>query len=162
MMPFLWTLTKDNTVVAFFISAINAKHVIPIRTFFDADVSVQIGKTTYGSMSSAFANPVIKSNYAAEPRITYYCQEQMTGRNGMYNTYVLGSLFYGFPDQKSTELLEISKDITQSEKNAILNQAKPNIYGVISDGYEDSISMCPAYEQWLDICYILIQNQHQR
>ena len=97
--------------------------MIPIRSFFDDTIPVLLGRTTYGSVNAAFVNPEIKSNYAAEPRITYYCQEQMTGRSGMYNTYVLGNIFYGFQDQKSTEMMEITQDINQSEKDALLRQA---------------------------------------
>ena len=150
----LRTVTENDIVVAFFITSKSEHRKIPISTFYSGKQT--IGKTDYFKVD--FANPKIESNLETNGRYCYYEEIQGTGRYAMYNYYVFATVPYGFIDDESVRLSEVySTNDTVAEENivSLRKKAKPNTFGVIADGYEETIALIPSIEEWQNIYYLL-------
>ncbi len=149
----LRTVTEDDSVVAFFITSMNEENKITVQSIDSKEI---IGETNY--LDTDFVNPTIDASFSGNGRYNYYAEIQGTGRYAMYNYYVFATLPYGFIDDESAELCreygtEDTESITKDE--SLRNNATPNTFGIIADGYEEMVSMIPATDSWKDIFYLL-------
>lgn len=149
----LRTVSKNNNVIAFFITSTNEKRKIPINTYDDAK---PIGEIVY--TESDYAGEHREAYYCGNGRDNYYYEIQGTGRYGMYNHYLYGTVSYGFLDSRSIELVTVvglDNDIDQTLIDDLREEVKPNTFGVIADGYQDVVSVIPICDEWLNIYYLL-------
>lgn len=149
----LRTVSKDKTVVAFFITSINPKSKIPVRSF---DTEYKLGKSTYSDFE--FPNPQIDKSIAMYGAATYYSESQGTGRHGAYNNYVIADVPYGFYDSYTSELISyisFEEEPKIEELNKLKSNATPNTFGVIDWAYIEIISIIPQSDQWDSIYYTL-------
>ena len=150
----LRTVTDNDIVVAFFITSKDENRNIPISTFYSEKQT--IGKTNFYKIK--FANPTIESNLNSNGRYCYYGEIQGTGRYAMYNYYSFATVSYGFIDDASARLCEKNSTdniITKEEEETLRKKAKPNTFGVMADGYEETISLIPFVDEWENIYYLL-------
>lgn len=149
----LRTVTDNDIVVAFFITSKDENRNIPISTFYSEKQT--IGNTNFYKIK--FSNPIVESNLNSNGRYCYYGEIQGTGRYAMYNYYLFATVSYGFIDDASARLCEkISTDnIITKEEETLRKRAKPNTFGVIADGYEETISLIPFVDEWENIYYLL-------
>ena len=150
----LRTVVEDDTVIAFFITSQNENRTIPISTAFPGNET--IGKVNYSDIE--FSNYEAKSNLNTNGRYCYYGEIQGTGRYAMYNHYLFATLSYGFVDEQSAMLCELysANDAVKAENmNNLRSKAKPNTFGVIADGYQETITLIPLTEEWENIYYLL-------
>ena len=150
----LRTVSKDNKVVAYFITSTNPKRKIPIDTYDDENN--MIGTIKYSNVD--FANPEVVSNITMDGRYVYYYERQGTGRYGMYNSYLYGIAPYGFVDDRSAELIHLTawgEDYSEEEYQKARSSVLPNTFGVIADGYENVISIIPTCDEWNNMFYLL-------
>lgn len=150
----LRTVTDKDIVVAFFITSKNENRSIPILTFYSQKQT--IGKTNFYKIE--LSNPTIEANLNNNGRYCYYGEIQGTGRYAMYNYYLFATVSYGFIDDASARLCEkhsTDNFISEEEKDSLRKKAKPNTYGVIADGYEETISLIPFVDEWENIYYLL-------
>ena len=150
----LRTVTENDKVVAFFITSKNAHRKIPISTFYSGKQT--IGKTNYFKVD--FANPKIESNIEMNGRYCYYEEIQGTGRYAMYNYYLFATVSYGFVDNESVKLSEmysINDSVSKESTDSLRKKAKPNTFGVIADGYEETVTLIPNVDGWQNIYYLL-------
>lgn len=150
----LRTVTENDTVVAFFITSKDEHRKISISTFYSGKRT--IGKTNYFKVD--FANPKIDSNLETNDRYCYYEEIQGTGRYAMYNYYLFATVSYGFVDDESVRLSEMySTNSSASKENTdpLRKKAKPNTFGVIADGYEETVTLIPKVDEWQNIYYLL-------
>lgn len=170
----LRTVSKDNSVVAYFITS--KKTSRKILSYYKFNETVILGKTTYANIRVNNYTPKTDSSFCGDPSVNYYAELFPTGRERMYNTYVFGTVAYGFNDQNTIELLEASYFKSKSEDSdnsdlavdvnidendliKLREKARPNTYGVIANGYEEMISIIPQGElssgNWSDIYYLI-------
>lgn len=120
----------------------------------------EIGNTTYDSID--FANPQIESNASANGRYNYYGEIQETGRYGMWNYYLFGTLPYGFDDDSAINLLMLTAfddSPNQNQVEILRKTAKPNTFAIIASDYYDHISLLPISDEWENIYHLLIRAQ---
>jgi hypothetical protein len=153
----LRTVSKDNNVVAYFITATHKNRKIPIDSF-DRDGGI-LGEIRYSDV--VFANPIIDANVTGNGRYNYYSETQGTGRYGMYNSYTYGLVTYGFYTKGNLELISQAMcegDYSHNDLQAVRNKVFPNTFGVIAEGYEEIISIIPTCDEWENIYYLLKSN----
>lgn len=149
----LRTVSKNNNVVAFFITATNENRRIPTSAYDDVK---PIGEVVY--TDSDYGGEYRDAYYSGNGRGNYYYEMQGTGRYGMYNYYLYGTVSYGFLDNRSMELVTtvgLDKDIDQAFVDELRGKVKPNTFGVIADGYQDVVGVIPSCDEWLNIYYLL-------
>lgn len=149
----LRTVSKDNKVIAFFVSSTNERRKIPLNTYND---TVIIGETVYAS--SGYDDEQREAFCSGDKTLNYYYEMQGTGRYGMYNYYLYGTAPYGFLNKKSVELVKtvgLDKNVDQSLIDNMRKEVKPNTYGVIQEGYQDVVSILPTCDEWMNIYYLL-------
>lgn len=150
----LRTVSKNDNVVAYFITSTNKNRKIPVDSY-ETEKRI-IGKTKYSDVS--FANPTIESNTSLNGRYDYYSEIQGTGRYGMFNYYIYGLVPYGFFDEGSADLISLTawdEDYSQEALQALRKKAFPNTFGVIAEGYEETISVIPTCDEWENMYYLL-------
>ena len=152
----LRTVTDNNNVVAFFITAKDEKRKIPILTGFSENQI--IGKSNFYEVK--LHNPLIESNQSGNGFYGYYVEMEATGRYGMFNYYLFATVSYGFIDDASSHLTQkhfLNNSMSQETQEVLRKKAKPNTFGVIADGYEEMISIIPFVDEWENIYYLLIK-----
>lgn len=150
----LRTVTENDTVVAFFITSKSEHRKIPISAFYSGKQT--IGKTNYFKVD--FANPKIDSNLETNGRYCYYEEIQGTGRYAMYNYYLFATVPYGFIDDESirlTEMYSTNDSVSKENADPLRKKAKPNTFGVIAEGYEETVTVVPPVDEWQNIYYLL-------
>ena len=113
-------------------------------------------------VSIDFANPQIESNASANGRYNYYGEIQETGRYGMWNYYLFGTLPYGFDDDSAINLLMLTAfddSPNQNQVEILRKTAKPNTFAIIASDYYDHISLLPISDEWENIYHLLIRAQ---
>lgn len=154
----LRTVVDKGNVVAFFITSTSSQIDIPVDSF--ENDTREIGNTTYDSID--FANPQIESNASANGRYNYYGEIQETGRYGMWNYYLFGTLPYGFDDDSAINLLMLTAFDDSPDQNQVeilRKTAKPNTFAIIASDYYDHISLLPISDEWENIYHLLIRAQ---
>lgn len=154
----LRTVVDKGNVVAFFITSTSSQIDIPVDSF--ENDTREIGNTTYDSID--FANPQIESNASANGRYNYYGEIQETGRYGMWNYYLFGTLPYGFDDDSAINLLMLTAfddSPNQNQVEILRKTAKPNTFAIIASDYYDHISLLPISDEWENIYHLLIRAQ---
>lgn len=154
----LRTVSKDDSVIAFFVTSKKRSRKIPVSSYNNK--TVKIGSITYAK--NCEYNEKLHTDYfiSGQGRINYYCEFFYTGRSRMYNIYIMGTVAYGFNDQNAKDLLLDTRD-NPIESNIITlrKKARPNTYGVIANGYENMVSIIPQGEfssgSWLDMYYLI-------
>lgn len=152
----LRTVSDNDSVVAFFITAVEKSRKVPVDSY--EDQKRIIGKMKYSDV--AFTNPVNVANTAMSGRYTYYSELQETGRYGMFNSYIYGTAPYGFVDSETIEFIRVSTIENESSQKiqSLKEKAYPNTFGVIASGYEEKISIIPLCEDWDSIYYMLTRH----
>ena len=92
----------------------------------------------------------------------YYGEIQETGRYGMWNYYLFGTLPYGFDDDSAINLLMLTAfddSPNQNQVEILRKTAKPNTFAIIASDYYDHISLLPISDEWENIYHLLIRAQ---
>lgn len=150
----LRTVSENNNVVAFFVTSTNEKRKIPVNTY-ETEVR-KIGSVVYTDLD--FGGEIREANASSNGRYNYYYELQGTGRYGMFNHYLYGTVSYGFIDDANVDLISklvYDQDVSQEEIDYLRQKAKPNTFGVIADGYEETISIIPFCDEWENMYYLL-------
>lgn len=151
------TIVDKNNIVAFFVTSTDIKTKLPVNSISNEEKV--IGEVVYSDIN--FFNPQVEANINTNGRYVYYSEIQGTGRYAMYNYYIFGFLPYGFIDDSTPELINLvayeDQNIDPCQLYEIKKKAKPNTFGVVSNGYEDIISILPFCDDWENIYYLLIK-----
>ena len=149
----LRTVSKENRVVAYFITITNETRRIPVDSF---GIGKNIlGKITYSE--TMFSEPKIYANITANGRYCYYVEVQGTGRYGMFNYYLYGNAPYGIVNSDVASLISnVADQLGEDVELDILRQkTKPDTFGVIADGYEGMIGILTFCDEWENMYYLL-------
>lgn len=150
----LRTVSDDNKVIAYFITATNENRRIPVDSF-ETEKRV-LGSTTYSDLE--FYDSEIEANVATNGRYCYYVEMQSTGRYGMFNCYLYGNAPYGILSDEIISLIcgVASGDTTNDEVSVLRQKAKPDTFGVVEWGYEDKIGILPLCDEWENMYHLLV------
>lgn len=152
----LRTVVENDTVVAFFITSKKENRTIPVSSI--SSEKEIVGKTNYADID--FPNPNIESNLTMNGRYCYYGEIQGTGRYAMYNHYLFATIPYGFIDEESVNLCNMysgNESVDEVAADKLRKKATPNTFGVIAEGYQETITLIPFIEEWENIYYLLIK-----
>ena len=131
----------DNEVVAFFIIVKSQSKLYEVSPNILLANSAYLTHFSYSDFSSTPENPSINTPVNNDD-YAYYSERYYGAGPADYNYFVLGSYKNYFDADVFGELLSCQwSDNTLDDISIIRSEAKPNAYGMIALGYEDSISL---------------------